>query len=104
MLTRRRVFTATALAAGAAFAGQALGDPPPRKALIAITLDLEMSAEYPRRGMTEWNYHKGELDADTKQYAVEAAKRVKDRGGVIHFFAVGRTLEQADVDWLKGLA
>jgi peptidoglycan/xylan/chitin deacetylase (PgdA/CDA1 family) len=63
-----------------------------------------MSAEYPRRGMTEWNYRKGDLDADTKQYAVEAARIVMERGGRIHFFAVGQTLEQADVGWLKDLA
>ncbi len=75
-----------------------------RKALVAITLDLEMSAEYPRRGMTEWNYQKGNLDDATKQYAVEAARIVKERGGVIHFFCVGRVLEQPDVGWLKGLA
>ncbi len=77
---------------------------PKRKALVAITLDLEMSAEYPTRGMTEWNYRKGDLDADTKKYAVGAAKVAKDRGGLIHFFAVGRTLEQEDVGWLKDLA
>jgi peptidoglycan/xylan/chitin deacetylase (PgdA/CDA1 family) len=63
-----------------------------------------MSAEYPRRGMTEWNYRKGDLDADTKRYAVKAADVVKARGGVIHFFAVGQTLEQPDVGWLKELA
>ena len=28
----------------------------------------------------------------------------KDRGGLIHFFALGQTLEQADVGWLKDLA
>src|SRR5262245_22524465 len=103
MLTRRRVLASSVLSA-AALAGQALGNPLPRQALIAISLDLEMSAEYPRRGMTEWNYRKGELDAETKEYAIEAAKLAKDRGGVIHFFAVGQTLEQPDVDWLKSLA
>ena len=63
-----------------------------------------MSAEYPTRGMTEWNYRKGDLDADTKKYATAAAKVAKDRGGKIHFFAVGQTLEQEDVGWLKDLA
>lgn len=104
MLTRRRTLASMALGAVTAVAGLPRAEPPAKKALIAITLDLEMSAEYPRRGMTEWNYRKGELDADTKQYAVEAAKRVKQRDGVVHFFAVGQTLEQPDVDWLKGLA
>lgn len=77
---------------------------PRRKALIAITLDLEMSAEYPTRGMTEWNFRKGELDDATKRYAVGAARVVQDGGGVLHFFALGRTLEQADVGWLKEIA
>lgn len=101
-LSRRRFLSAASAGVFAAAAGYSLA--PARKALIAITFDLEMSAEYPKRGMTEWNYRKGELDADTKNYSVEAAKVVKDRGGLIHFFAVGRTLEQEDVSWLKGIA
>lgn len=101
-LTRREFLAAGAVAAtGGLSVAQAQERP---KALVAITLDLEMSAEYPRRGMTEWNYRKGDLDADTKRYATEAAGVAKDRGGLIHFFALGRTLEQADVDWLKDLA
>ena len=87
-----------------AAAGLGAVAPPKPKALVAVTLDLEMSAEYPRRGMTEWNYRKGDLDADTKRYAVRAAEVVKDRGGRVHFFAVGQTLEQEDVGWLKDLA
>lgn len=101
-ITRRRFLSATAAGAIASAAGFALA--PKRQALVAITLDLEMSAEYPKRGMTEWNYRKGDLDADTKRYAVDAARVAKDRGGRIHFFAVGRTLEQEDVGWLKELA
>jgi peptidoglycan/xylan/chitin deacetylase (PgdA/CDA1 family) len=54
--------------------------------------------------MTEWNYRKGDLDADTKRYAVRAAEVAKERGGLIHFFAVGQTLEQEDVGWLRDLA
>ncbi len=73
------------------------------KALIAITLDLEMSRHYPKRGMMEWDYEKGNLDAATKKYAVEAGRLVKERGGRIHYFCVGRVLEQPDVGWLKGL-
>ncbi|MDB5310127.1 MAG: putative xylanase/chitin deacetylase [Gemmataceae bacterium] len=100
--TRRRFLTASASGAIVSAVGfSSLA--PKRKALVAITLDLEMSAEYPKRGMTEWNYRKGELDADTKKYAVEAAKVAKDRGGLIHFFAVGQSLEQEDVGWLKAL-
>jgi peptidoglycan/xylan/chitin deacetylase (PgdA/CDA1 family) len=73
------------------------------KALIAISLDLEMSRNFPTWETTHWDYEKGNLDADTKAYAVEAARRVKDKGGIIHFFCVGRVLEQENVDWLKGL-
>lgn len=102
-LTRRRFFSATAAGALATAAGLSASRAPKRKALVAISLDLEMSAEYPKRGMTEWNYRKGDLDADTKAYATAAAKVAKDRGGKIHFFAVGQTLEQADVSWLKDL-
>lgn len=103
-VTRRRFLSAAAAGTIASAAGLWASRAAKPKALVAITLDLEMSAEYPKRGMTEWNYRKGELDADTKKYATAAAKVVKDRGGRIHFFAVGRTLEQEDVGWLKDLA
>jgi peptidoglycan/xylan/chitin deacetylase (PgdA/CDA1 family) len=53
---------------------------------------------------THWDYEKGNLNSETKAYAVEAARRVKERGGRIHFFVVGRTLEQENVEWLKRLA
>ena len=76
----------------------------PQKARIAITLDLEMSAQYPKREQTEWNFEKGNLDEATKQYSVEAAKLVKELGGIIHFFCVGRVLEQPSVEWLKQIA
>jgi peptidoglycan/xylan/chitin deacetylase (PgdA/CDA1 family) len=71
------------------------------KALIAITLDLEMSANFPTRDATHWNFEKGNLNDQTKQYSVEAARRVKAAGGVLHFFAVGQVFEHASVDWLK---
>ena len=101
-LTRRQLLAAGALTAvSRASAG---ADTKPRKAKIAVTLDLEMSREYPRRGMTEWDYEKGNLDDATKQYAVEAATIVKQVGGRMHFFCVGRVLEQPDVDWLKQIA
>jgi peptidoglycan/xylan/chitin deacetylase (PgdA/CDA1 family) len=54
--------------------------------------------------MTEWNYQKGNLDEDTKKYSLEFARRVKAAGGVVHFFCVGRVLEQPDVEWLQELA
>jgi peptidoglycan/xylan/chitin deacetylase (PgdA/CDA1 family) len=102
-ISRRRF---GACAAGTLAAAGALAEDPAvaKKAQIAITLDLEMSREYPRRGMTEWDYEKGNLDQVTKDYAVQAAELVQQRGGRIHFFCVGRTLEQPDVQWLKRLA
>lgn len=97
----RRTFLQTAAALGAGSLG--LFAAPARKAQIAITLDLEMSAQYPRAGMTEWNYEKGNLDEPTKAYALEAGKLVKARGSVLHYFCVGRVLEQPNIDWLKEL-
>lgn len=73
------------------------------KALIAITLDLEMARNFPRWEQTHWDYEKGNLNDDAKRYTLEAARRVKAHGGVIHCFAVGRVFEQANVDWLKEL-
>lgn len=101
----RRQFLAATLAAGAAAAAGLAGQSPApkKKALIAITLDLEMSREYPVRGMTEWDYQKGNLDDATKQYSLAAGRVARELGGVIHYFCVGRTLEQPNVDWLKAL-
>ena len=104
VLSRRTLLRLAAGAAAAAVCARAPAAESSRKARIAITLDLEMSREYPRRGMTEWDYQKGNLDEATKEYAVEAARRVKDHGGRIHFFCVGRVLEQPDVEWLRQLA
>jgi peptidoglycan/xylan/chitin deacetylase (PgdA/CDA1 family) len=73
----------------------------PEKALIAITLDLEMSRNFPTREQTHWDYEKGNLNAETKRYALEAGRRVKAQGGVLHYFLVGRVLEQEDVGWLE---
>jgi len=73
------------------------------KALVAITLDLEMSRNFPEWEMTHWDYEKGNLDEPTKRYTVEACRRVKARGGVLHSFAVGQVFEQENIDWLKGI-
>ncbi|MBI3860468.1 MAG: polysaccharide deacetylase family protein, partial [Planctomycetia bacterium] len=109
----RRDFLCTAGAAGALFAAgrfsrhtaaDARSAAPGERAQIAITLDLEMSRNFPTWETTHWDYEKGNLDADTKAYSVEAARRVREKGGVIHFFCVGRVLEQENVDWLKRLA
>lgn len=106
-LPTRRDFLATALAAGSALAAgraPAMAAPGDDRALIAITLDLEMSRHYPTRDQVHWDYEKGNLDGATKRYASEAARRVKNRGGRIHFFSVGQTMEQEDVDWLRAIA
>lgn len=71
------------------------------KALIAITFDLEMSRNFPTRETTHWDYEKGNLNEETKRYSVEAARRVKEAGARMHFFAVGRVFEQENIDWLR---
>lgn len=93
--------TVCASRTGASKAESADGDD---QALVAITLDLEMARNFPKWEDGHWDYEKGNLDGATKAYAVEAARRVRARGGVVHFFLVGRALEQADVAWLKGIA
>src|SRR5262245_57354168 len=105
-LTRRR-FLGTATAG--ALAPLAVADERPvaelrDKALVAITLDMEMSRNFPTWETTHWDYEKGNLNEPTKRYCVEAARRVKSRGGRIHFFAVGQVFEQENVDWLKEIA
>jgi peptidoglycan/xylan/chitin deacetylase (PgdA/CDA1 family) len=82
----------------------ARADQPRDRALIAITLDLEMSRHFPVWEQTEWDYKKGLLDDDTKRYSVEAARRVKAKGGLIHFFSVARVCEQEYIDWLEEIA
>ena len=74
------------------------------KCLVAITLDLEMSANFPTRETTHWNFEKGNLNEETKLYSVEAARRVKAAGGLLHFFAVGRVFEQENIEWIKEIA
>ena len=76
----------------------------PKTAQIAITLDLEMSANFPMWEDTHWNFEKGNLNDATKAYALEAGQRVRRAGGYIHYFCVGRVLEQPDISWLTQLA
>jgi hypothetical protein len=101
--SRRSILTsATALGGSAFLPSRARGANEERKqALVAITLDLEMVRNFPQWESTHWDYEKGNLNEETKRYAVEAARRVKAHGGVVHFFLVGRALEQEDVGWLK---
>jgi hypothetical protein len=99
MKSRRRFLIASSFLAGSLFASEK-----PRKARIAITLDLEMSRNFPRWEDTHWDYEKGNLNDETKEYTLEACRRIKAAGGAAHCFVVGRVLEQPDVDWLKRLA
>lgn len=88
----------------ASMAGSLLARPQTnRQALIGISLDLEMSRNFPAWDVTHWDYHKGDLNEDSKKYTVEACRRVKRAGGVVHTFVVGQVLEQENVDWLKGI-
>jgi hypothetical protein len=103
-LSRRR-FLAGSLAAGLGFvagdASAARRHAEADKALVAVTLDLEMSRNFPTWGDSHWDYEKGNLNAETKKYAAEACRRVKAAGGVLHCFAVGQVFEQESVAWLK---
>jgi peptidoglycan/xylan/chitin deacetylase (PgdA/CDA1 family) len=102
-LSRRRFLAAAIAGAGMAAAAAGRREAERDKALIAITLDLEMSRNFPTWETTHWDYEKGNLNDETKRYAVEACRRVKAAGGVLHCFAVGQTFEQENVDWLKGI-
>lgn len=103
---RREWLTGTAALGLASLLPNSIATAAPQNsgAQIAITLDLEMSRNFPNWEDTHWDYEKGNLDNATKKYTVEAARRVKERGGRIHSFCVGRVLEQEDVSWLSGLA
>jgi len=100
----RRQFLRCSLAgavAGGTASAQPQDDSLDGKALIAVTLDLEMSRHYPKWDIMHWDYEKGNLNEATKQYTVEACRRVKAKGGVLQSFVVGQVFEQENVDWLK---
>lgn len=98
----RRGFLAASTAL--AVANSTRAEPPADKAQVAITLDLEMSRNFPTWDTTHWDYEKGNLNDETKKYTIEACRRVKSAGGVLHCFAVGRVFEQESIDWLKAIA
>jgi len=108
-LSRREFLATSTLAGGGLLLGpKVFADEPKKnlaadssKALIAISLDLEMARNFPNWEDTHWDYEKGNLNDGMKKYAVEASRRVKAHGGIIHFFLVARALEQENVDWLK---
>ncbi|MEZ6128067.1 MAG: polysaccharide deacetylase family protein [Planctomycetaceae bacterium] len=103
-ISRRSMLAGALTGTLAAAAGHSQDQKPSGKARIAITFDLEMSRMYPTRDITEWDFQKGNLNEPTKQYALQAARLANDRDAQIHFFCVGRVLEQANIDWLKDIA
>lgn len=108
MVTRRGFLGASASAGVVVALGQGVRAEEqrgkPGKAQIAITLDLEMSRNFPVWEETRWDYEKGNLNEETKRYTVEACRRVKEAGGVLHTFVVGQVFEQPDVEWLQQIA
>jgi peptidoglycan/xylan/chitin deacetylase (PgdA/CDA1 family) len=103
-LNRRQILAGGAAGLAAACSGSRGQAAEERPALVAITLDLEMSRNFPTWETTHWDFEKGNLNDETKAYATLAGRRVKARGGRLHYFAVGRTLEQENIEWLAGLA
>ncbi len=102
-INRRSFLCGSAATTLAVAAGLAANKPKHAKARIAITFDLEMSRHYPKRGMLEWDYQKGNLDEATRAYSLKAAEVAAKHNAIIHFFLVGRVLEQPDVGWLNTL-
>src|SRR6266446_4804199 len=99
MSISRRQFLANSffMGTGLLYGGSANGDDSQKelasnddKALVAISLDLEMSRNFPTWEQTHWDYQKGNLNDETKRYAVEACWRIRRGGGIAHCFAVGR--------------
>jgi len=101
---RRGFLMGSAAAAASMLFASAKAESSQKTAQIAITLDLEMSANFPKWDDTHWNFEKGNLNDATKAYALEAGQRVRRAGGYLHYFCVGRVLEQPDVSWLTQLA
>lgn len=106
----RRDFLKTASLAAASLGslapatGQpALSRPGRGKGTIALSVNLEMSRNFPRLGDTHWDYEKGNLDAENKRYAVELGRFLKARGARANYFVVGQVLEHEDVEWLREL-
>lgn len=107
-MSRRRFLTASATTvASAALApvrgvGQETAAAPRRfpKAQIALTVNLEMSRNFPTPLETRWDFEKGNLDEANKRYAAELGRLLKKRGALGTFFVVGQVLEHENVDWL----
>jgi len=102
--SRRQFLGSAAAASTLAFANSAQAAAPSGKAQVAITLDLEMSRNFPTWEQTNWDYEKGNLNEAAKKYTVGACRRVKERGAVIHTFVVGQVFEHESVAWLKEIA
>ena len=68
--SRRDFLAASAVAPALAAEGDR--DDLRSRALVAITLDLEMSRNFPTWDDTHWDYEKGNLNDETKKYTLEA--------------------------------
>jgi hypothetical protein len=104
LLSRRRFLAGSVAAGMGCLTREERQNAEADKALIAITLDLEMSRNFPTWQATHWDYEKGNLNEETKKYTTEACRRIKAAGGVLHCFVVGRVFEQESVAWLKDIA
>ena len=80
--SRRRLVAGGALLAAGSFLPRWTAAAERKSAQIAITLDLEMSRNFPQWEDTHWDYEKGNLNEETKQYTLEACSRVKAAGGM----------------------
>jgi len=79
LLTRRRFLAGSVVGGMSCLALAARKDAESDKALIAITLDLEMSRNFPTWKTTHWDYEKGNLNDETKKYTAEACRRVDEQ-------------------------
>lgn len=105
----RRDWLAAAAVAGAGLAlhrepAAAAVAPAGSQALVGVTLDLEMSRNFPQWEARHWDYEKGNLNQESKDYTEEAARRLKEAGGLLHGFVVGQVFEQENIDWLHRLS
>ena len=60
-----------------------------------------MSRNFPTWDQTHWDYEKGNLDAADQALRGGGRPAGQGPGRLIHFFALGQTMEQEDVGWLS---
>lgn len=72
-----------------------------RTAWITLSLNLEMSRNFPTVDQTHWDYEKGNLDTQNKRYAVDVGRFLAAHGAKMTYCVVGQVLEHPDVGWLE---